>query len=233
MAQRLLLSLLLGLTFALQGCSTVNSALGGNSPKEAKAEVSWDYSRDAIQIELVANADLNSYFNQPHTLVLGLFQLEDSKAFLQLVNDPATLTKILASGRGDSSILQLDRYVVSPDKRTVLTLDRVQDAKFLGVVAGYYSFDAPGASRLFRIPLNIEKNGWVTTSYTASPANLAIRLFLGRNRIVNAQSLTFDPDKKPNVETIPLDIKNPEIELTDTTLGTADESAGAAIKLRP
>lgn len=216
----------------MQGCAAVNSAMGGNDQKEAKAEVSWDYARGAIQIELVANADMNAYFNQAHTLVLGLFQIDDAKTFMQLVNDPKTLTQMLASGNPGKEILQLDRYVVSPDKRTLLTLDRVQDAKYLGVVAGYYNFDAQGASRLFRIPLNIQKDGWVTTTYTARPSNLAIRLFLGRQRIVNAQSLTFDPDKKPDVETIPLDIKNPEIELTDKELGTADESSGAAMKLR-
>lgn len=233
MPRRLLLLLTLTSLVALvQGCTSVNSAMGGNTQKEAKAEVSWDYKRNGIQVELVASPDMNAYFNQPHTLVLGVFQLEDAKAFVQLLGDQKTLVSMLSSGNASKDILQLDRYVVSPDKRTVLDIDRVQGAKFVGFVAGYYSFDAPAAARLFRIPLNIQTEGLVSTTYKAEPANMAIRLYLGRQRIANAQSLTFDPDKKPDVETIPLNATDPEIKLDDKALNEADEATRAARKLR-
>lgn len=229
---RLLLITLASLLGLIQGCSSVNSALGGNTQKEAKAEVNWDYKKNGIQVELVASDDMNAYFNQPHTLVLGVFQLEDAKPFIKLLADQKSLTSMLASGNADKDILQLDRYVISPDKRTILDIDRVQDAKYVGFVAGYYSFDAPAASRLFRIPLNIQTEGIVSTTYKAEPANLALRLHLGRQRIMNAQSLTFDPDKKPTVETIPLETPSPEIKLDDKTLRDANEAADAARKLR-
>src|SRR5690606_27911030 len=148
-----------------------------------------------------------------HTLVLGVFQLEDAKAFVQLLNDAKTLTGMLASGNPSKEILHMDRYVVSPDKRTILDIDRVQGAKFIGIAAGYYDFDPAAASRLFRIPLNIQTEGLISTTYKAEPANLALRLYLGRRHIINAQSLTFDPDKKPDVETIPLEAGDPEIKL--------------------
>jgi type VI secretion system VasD/TssJ family lipoprotein len=232
MRRLLLLFMLTGLLALAQGCSSVNSALGGNTQKEAKAEVSWDYKRNGIQIELVASDDMNAYFNQPHTLVLGVFQLEDSKAFVKLLNDKKTLVGMLASGNPGKDILHMDRYIISPDKRTILDIDRVQGAQFVGMVAGYYDFDAPAASRLFRIPLNIQTEGLVSTTYKAEPANLALRLYLGRTHIVNAQSLTFDPDKKPDVQTIPLEAGDPEIKLDDKTLQQANEAAGAARKLR-
>lgn len=220
---------LLGLS---HGCASVNSALGGNTQKEAKAEVSWDYKSKGIQVELLTSHDMNAYFNQPHTLVLGVFQLENSKSFMTLLGDSKSLTSMLASGRADKDILQFDRYVVSPDKRTIIEIDRVQDAKYVGFVAGYYNFDAPAASRLFRIPLNIQTDGLVSTTYKAEPANMAIRLYLGRQRIMHAQSLTFDPDKKPVLETIPLETPPPEIKLDDKALEDAQEASGAARKLR-
>lgn len=228
----LLLIMLASLLGLIQGCSSVNSVLGGNTQKEAKAEVSWDFKQNGIQVELVASPDMNAYFNNAHTLVLGVFQLEDAKPFMQLLGNPKNLTSMLASGNPDKDILHLDRYIVSPDKRTILDIDRVQGAKYVGFVAGYYTFDAPAASRLFRIPLNVSTEGMVSTTYTAEPANLALRLYLGRQRIMNAQSLTFDPDKKPNVETIPLESPDPEIKLDDKALGEANEAAGAARKLR-
>lgn len=233
MSARLPISIMLAslLVFA-QGCSSVNSALGGNTQKEAKAEVSWDYQPNGIQIELIAAPDINAYFNQPHTVILGVLQLEDSKTFLQLVNDPKALTGMLASGNPGSDILHMDRYVVSPGKRDILDIDRVQDARFVGIVAGYYNFDPSGAARLFRIPLNVSTEGFVSTTHKATPANLALRLQLGRQRIVNAQSLTFDADTRPNVESIPLEPQGPEIELDEQTLRQAGDSAGAIRKLR-
>lgn len=225
----IMLASVLGL---LQGCNTVNSALGGNTPKEAKAEVSWDYKPDAIQVELMSSTDMNAYFDQAHTLVLGIFQLEDAKPFIQLLGDQKNLTSILSGGNPGTDILHIDRYVISPDKRTTLDIDRVQGAKFVGFVAGYYNFDATTASRLFRIPLNIQTQGTISTTHEAEPANLALRLYLGRQRIINAQSLTFDPDQKPNVETIPLETVDTEIKLDNTALEKAHEASSAARKLR-
>jgi len=150
-------------------------------------------------------------------------------AFTQLLGDAAKLKTILATGDAGKDVLQLDRYVVSPGKHTILDIDRVQDAKFVGIVAGYYDFDPASSSKLFRIPLNIQTSGLISTTYTAQPAHLALRVQLGRSRIANAQSLTFDADKKPNIESIPLDQNTLEIQLNEKTLTDAE---GAARKLR-
>lgn len=230
--RQLLLLALAGTLLLVQGCSSVNSAMGGNTQKEAKAEVSWEYAAKAIQIELASDDNLNAYVNQPHTLVMGVFQIEDAKAFMALLGNADKLKTILATGDAGQDVLQLDRYVVSPGKRTILDIDRVQDAKYVGIVAGYYVFNPATSARLFRIPLNIDSSGWVSTTYTAQPAHLALRLQLGRARIANAQSLTFDADKKPNVETVPLETATLEIEVNEKTLTDAEASTGAARKLR-
>lgn len=215
----------------LGACSSVNSALGGNSEKQAKAEVSWDFGREAIQIELASDDALNTRNDEAHTLVLGVFQLEDDKPFLALLGDSNALKTALINGKAEG-VKQLDRYVVSPGKRTVLALDRYQDVRYVGLVAGYYDFNAIKDSRLFRIPLNMTRQGWVSRTYEAQPAHLALRLQLGRNAIVNAQSLTFDADQKPHTESVPLDPKSLEITLTDQAVHAAETSGGAARKLR-
>ena len=214
------------------GCSSVNSALGGNSATEAKAEVQWDYARDAIQIELDSDPDLNEFFSQAHTAVLGVFQVADSKTFVELLKDADKLKQILASGNAGSDVLQLDRFVVSPDRHVVLTLDRVQDTHYVGLVVGYYYFQIDNATRLFRVPLNMDSSGIISTTYTAQPAHLALKLQLGRQRITNAQSLTFDADSKPNIETVPLNNDKLEVDIGQQTRDASDASASAARKLR-
>ncbi|MFT0531294.1 type VI secretion system lipoprotein TssJ [Castellaniella hirudinis] len=220
----ILLLLLAGLLSLAAGCSSVNSALGGNTAKEAQAEVAWDYARNAIQIELDSDTDLNDYFSRPHTVVLGVFQVADAKTFTSLLKDADTIKQTLASGTAGKDVLQLDRYVVSPGKHTILTLDRVQDTRYVGLIVGYYNFSADDAVKLFRIPLNMDSSGMISTTYTAQPAHLALKLQLGRQRITNAQSLTFDPEAKPNIETVPLDNSKLEVD----TGGAAREAAQAA-----
>jgi predicted component of type VI protein secretion system len=215
---------------AMPGCSWLNSALGGNTPKEAKAEVEWPYEKDAILVDLVSDLALNFYSNQSHTAVLGVFQLSDQKAFVDLLTKPDAVMKVLVGGKTAPEVVQFERYVVNPGKKTTLKIDRVQDAKFVGFVVGYNQLKPVQAARLFRIPLNIETSGIVTTTYKAEPAVLALRLFLGNDRIVNAEVLTYDFEKKVVKETVPLGTVKPEISL-DGQVTQAKASADAAVKL--
>jgi predicted component of type VI protein secretion system len=199
--------------------------------KDAKAEVEWPYAKEAILVDMVADIDLNFYSNQPHTLVLGVVQVADAKVFVDWLAKPEAVLKTLVSGKAASEVLKFERYVVSPGKKTALKIDRVQDAKFVGFVAGYYQFNAIQAARLFKIPLNIQTSGIVTTTYKAEPSVLALRLFLGSDRIVNAESLTYDFEKKAVIETVPLDSSKPEVSLTDGRVSEAKASSEAAMKL--
>jgi predicted component of type VI protein secretion system len=214
----------------LSGCSWLNSALGGNTLKEGKAEVEWPYEKDAILVDLVADLALNFYSNQSHTLVLGVFQTSDQKTFVDLLAKPDAVQKVLVSGKTSPEVVHFDRYVVNPGKKTTLKIDRVQGAQFVGFIAGYYQLKPVQAARLFRIPLNIETSGLLTTTYKAEPSVLALRLFLGSDRIVNAEMLTYDFEKKALKQTIPLGTVKPEINL-DSQVVQAKASAEAAVKL--
>ena len=199
--------------------------------KDAKAEVEWPYAKEAVLVDMVADIDLNFYSNQPHTVVLGVVQVADAKVFVDWLAKPEAVLKTLVSGKAATEVLKFERYVVTPGKKTALKIDRVQDAKFVGFVAGYYQFNAIQAARLFKIPLNIQTSGIVTTTYKAEPAVLALRLFLGSDRIVNAEILTYDFEKKVVIETVPLDSSKPEVSLTDGRVSEAKASSEAAMKL--
>lgn len=232
MLNRSVNSILLLLSLSLlSGCAWLNSSLGGNALKDAKAEVEWPYAKEAVLVDLVADIDLNFYSNQPHTVVLGVAQVADAKVFVDWLAKPETVIKTLVSGKAATEVLKFERYVVSPGKKTALKIDRVQDAKFVGFVAGYYQFNAIQAARLFKIPLNIQTSGIVTTTYKAEPAVLALRLFLSSDRIVNAEILTYDFEKKVVIETVPLDSSKPEVSLTDGRVSEAKASSEAAMKL--
>lgn len=223
--------LLIMFVIALAGCG----ATGGSSDdkqEKAKAEVTWPFAKNGIMIELISDVDLNFYANRPHTMVLGVVQLEDEKAFPKLLTQPETLANALATGVLPQGALHMDRYVVSPDTRVVMQLDRVQDAKYVGILAGYYQFEPARSARYFRIPLNLSSSGLVFKDYKATPAALAVRLMLGPQRIVNAVSLTHDPDAPvPPKQEVPLDNENLEIEVSPDVLKQTAEEASSLRKL--
>lgn len=215
----------------LAGCGASGASKDEKQDK-AKATVKLPYAKNGIMIELASDMNLNFYANSAHTLVLGVLQLGDEKTFPKLLTQPAALMKAMSSGNLPSDVLQLDRYVVSPDARILLEVDRVQDARFVGIVAGYYGFDTARAVRYFRIPLNIQSSGFITKDYKAEPAVLALRLSLGSQRIVNAEILTHDADAPPKPkEDVPLNNDNLQITLSPEVLNQAAQRAGALIKL--
>lgn len=218
-----------GLAAALSGCATANSLMGGNTRKEAMAEIAWSFARGAILVEVEADNRLNEYSGEAHTLVLGVYQMEDSAAFYKLIADTALVGKSLESGKGGEGFVHFARYVVTPGQRSILQLDRAQKAKFVGITAGYYQMEAARSARLFEVPLTVESEGMVSKTYKAAPATLAVRLNFGPDELLNAERLNRDPTEKKTSEAVPLDGGGREIKLTPDSLNDA-MNAGSALK---
>lgn len=175
---------------ALGGCASVNSMLGGNSEAEALAALSWNYAKGAVVIEIAADPDLNIYDGRPHTMVLAVGQSTDPNAFLTLIGEPGQSSQALQAGKAPG-MLGFERIVVTPGGRTVVNLDRVEGAKYVGVLAYYHDAKPPRNGRLFRIPTEVVSEGMVVKKRSARPQALGLRLRLGPTEFAAAQS--FDP----------------------------------------
>ena len=216
---------------SLLGCAAANSLMGGNSRKDAVAEIAWDFAENAVLIELEADPRLNEYGGEAHTLVLGVYQMEDSAVFYKLAADASLLAKALESGKGGDGFVQFVRYVVTPGQRTILSAARAQKAKFVGIVAGYYQMDAARSTRLFEVPLTVASDGLVTKTYKAAPATLVLRLNLGAEGVVNAQRLNRDPTEKKTLAAVPLDGGGKELKLTAEEIKRAIDIGSTVRKL--
>lgn len=172
---------LLALSLALQGCA------GGNTSRQARSEAEWRFAKDAITLHITAGADLNFASNEPHTLVLAVFQMRDAAAFRKLLTDPAALGDAFEGTPTGESFLRVTRYVITPGRRAALTLDRVENARAIGIAAGYFQFDAANAARLFEVPVVVTRKGWFAHTYEAAPGPLALRLDLGALAITRAE----------------------------------------------
>ncbi len=184
--RRHLTALLVGCLIALTGCSSMNAMLGGNSEEQARAEMAWSYGENAIALAVSADPHLNHFEAEPHSLVLAVYQSAEPNAFLGPLSQPEGVRGLLSTGRGEG-LLSVQRYIIEPDSRKVLRLDRAQGARYVGVLAGYYALDVQGSARLFKIDVNVKSEGYVTKKRTATPASMTLRLVLGAGQIVDAE----------------------------------------------
>jgi type VI secretion system VasD/TssJ family lipoprotein len=179
----------------LAGCSSVDPK------KVALAEMKWNLAPHDIQIAFKADRDLNLHDGSPHTILFAVVQAADANTFLSQLASPASIGHLLETGQGGALVLSFNRFVVSPGQEDTLSLDRAQNAQYVGVIAGYYNLTPPNVARLFVVPVVIQKHGWISKTYTASPEPLEVSLLLGPKEIAEAKRI--DPRIKGTLVTAP------------------------------
>jgi type VI secretion system VasD/TssJ family lipoprotein len=140
----------------------------------------WKYGKDEIVVHLKSDPQLNLYQGSPHTLVVCLYHLRDPNAFNQLVDEKDGVPKLLECGRFDPSVTNAKRYIIHPNKELTESLDRPEGAKYVGIVAGYYSLKKEGAVRFFQIPVTEEKK---KGNLVQKPGVLKIDLYFSPQQI--------------------------------------------------
>lgn len=133
-----------------------------------------------IELKISASGQLNSVDGDPHTVLLLVYQLENLNSFKDLLKSEAGIEKLLQAEKYDPSVLSIDRLIIEPgDSRTFL-LDRVENSKWVGIVAGYYSLSPKFVSRFYEIPVSLEKTGVYGFRKTeAKMGRLTVSLNLG------------------------------------------------------
>ncbi|OPX40637.1 MAG: type VI secretion system lipoprotein TssJ [Deltaproteobacteria bacterium] len=153
------------------------------------------YGKGEIQLQLQAAPDLNTYEGSPHTLLLCLYQLKDPNAFNQLTGDEDGLYKLLECGPFDPSVTNIKRLIMRPGQATSVQLDRAEGTKYVGLVAGYSTMKKENMIRLFKIPVLVEKKGFISTTKVQKPGPLALDILLGGQQIKNVTSKATPGEK--------------------------------------
>lgn len=144
----------------------------------------WRYEKDAIRIHLKSDPRLNLYEDSAHTVLFCIYQLTDPNAFNQQKEEKEGVAKLLECSRFDPSVASSKRMVIQPGQDTTILLDRAENAKYVGVVAGYYHLQKDYATRLKQVPIQEEiKGGWLSKTKTMKPGILNMDLYLGPQAI--------------------------------------------------
>ncbi len=143
----------------------------------------WTYEKDAIVVDMVADPKLNFDEGVPHTLLVCIYQLKDPNTFNQLSDDTDGIYKLLECSLFDASVATAKRIIMRPGQDVNVKLDRAEGAKYVAVVAGYYTLEKARMVRLYDIPVVVEKKGFIKTTQVSKPAELKIGIQLGPSQI--------------------------------------------------
>jgi predicted component of type VI protein secretion system len=141
------------------------------------ARVFWP---KGIQIQYASAPNLNFYEDRAHTLVLVVLQLTSQSAYQALAKTPDGLVRLLQADRFDPSVAGAELFIVEPNERKTLYLDRLENVQHIAVVAGYYDLQPGLVNRSFDLPVITEKKGiYGFRSTVSGVGQLNIVLFLG------------------------------------------------------
>ena len=121
----------------------------------------WAYEKDAIQLHITSDPQLNLYQKRAHSLLVCLYHLRDLNGFNQFSDDKDGLPKLLECSRFDSSVTYSKKLIIQPGQNVTELLDRTDGAKYMGIVAGYYSLQKEGTVRTYAIPVSEVRKGSV------------------------------------------------------------------------
>ena len=149
-------------------------------PGQAHTEeaVPWPHADDGLVLEIRASKDLNLFEGKPHTALLCVYQLEKQDAFKTLVDQEGGISRLLQCSAFDPTVKMTTRIFLQPGESAVHTLDRAEGARFVAVVAGYFSPSAGRRFGLWHMAVDQETSGifWKTTVYSAGVTRLHLHL---------------------------------------------------------
>lgn len=152
--------------------------------------VKWDFQPDSIHIQYDAAADLNLYGGSAHTLMLVVFQLTDAADFMNYSRTTDGIGRLMQVHDMDQrttvnlkSMVDLRTAFISPGNKDTLTINRVEGAKWVGIVAGYFNVVPEQSSAVYPIPVDLIKTGFFRKKMSARPGDLYIDIQLGTNAI--------------------------------------------------
>ncbi len=152
----------------------------------APPPVQWDFEQDAIHLRYDASPDLNQYGGSSHSLMLLVFQLTDAADFTNYTQTPDGILRLLQYHDLDrrksidlKNKADLQRFFINPGSSDVLHIDRVKDARWIGVVAGYFDIVPEQSTQVIRIPVEKTEQGFLRKTTHSRPGRLFIDIQLG------------------------------------------------------
>ncbi len=118
----------------------------------------WRYAREAIHLQIHADANLNLHEGKPHTLMICIYQLSRKSGFNSLTEEIDGRYKLLECQPFDGTVANTKRLIIHPGDQLNLLMDRFEGARHLAIVAGYYLLQKKRIIRMVDFPVITESH---------------------------------------------------------------------------
>ncbi len=190
-------------TLFLSGLLLLVSACSSTPTELSVEEEEWVYEVRAINLALRATADVNSVSGRPHSIVVGVYQLNDPNTFSGLTVTREGAVELLQKGKIDETVVNYQLLTLRPGEQKKVSISRAQTAKYIGVIAGYFKLNPKTDVKILPIPIRAIKRGlvertlaWaslVSDEAKAVPGKLNIIVDLGRT--ASKQIVTIEDER--------------------------------------
>jgi len=167
----------------------------GLTPRQPNPTPVWSFESGAVSIEYSADKSLNFFNDKPHTMIIVVYQMTAVDAFNTMSITEEGLKKLLQADRFDPSVVGIDKIIVQPDEKKTKVFDRFENAKWVGIVAGYYELVPGQVSNTYKIPVIYGERGRIRKRKTVDVGTLLIKVNLGPKTILKADSAQPDSTK--------------------------------------
>lgn len=145
----------------------------------------WPFQREAIDLQIKADPELNRRDGDPHTVLVCIYQLKNPIAFDRLAADTAGLYTLLECESFDASVATSQRLFVAPGQKLQRTFDRAEGVRHVALVAGYYTIEKDRIARVQDVPVEIRESGFFSRKSRQHPRDLEMEVILGPKQILS------------------------------------------------
>ncbi|MFO7752661.1 MAG: type VI secretion system lipoprotein TssJ [Desulfobacteraceae bacterium] len=156
---------------------------GGKKAGQAGPEPDWSFQPKGIEISYRADRMLNEYQGESHAIQVVVYQLDNLNRFRELAEYKDGLIRLLKAKSFDPSVKAVKKMFVDPGESGKLVLDRAENSKWVGIVAGYFDLVPGRSSCFFEIPDKVEKKGIVFKKEVPVVMKLKAEILLKNNEL--------------------------------------------------
>ena len=149
----------------------------------------WTYEREAIHLRIEADSNLNLHEGKPHTLMICIYQLTRKSSFNELAEEIDGRYKLLECRPFDGTVAGTKRLIIHPGENLNLLIDRLEGARHLAIVAGYYLLEKRRIIRVVDFPIITQKGGFMGSESSSKVGKLYLRIIFGDQQIRGIETL--------------------------------------------
>lgn len=145
------------------------------------------YAEAGIVVNVKTEPTLNAWKGLANSVSLLILQARDQHSLNALVASEKAARALFSGAALPPQILAIDRFTALPGQQATLHVNRVENARYVAVIAGYYPVPGAQQAAVVAVPVEI-KRGWL--GWKVSIETLRFSTLWGERALVKLEGAT-------------------------------------------